>query len=454
MRLDEDDMDDLAEALSELRAGDAARTASRARVARVAPAAAVSLYRTHSTDSSSACSGSQRQADTPDGSCARQARTRENARTKVRAKLASTSAGRSTGRASSQPVRSNTTATGDSESSGSCDSSAAVDADTVKVGEGLYYNHRLGANNVWEVPVDPTLVDQAGKLFYSHLHRGGTAAPRPLNGSEIEMGPGIHHEPVDTPFGGFLVKRIRDWGSDIAWISVDDPASFREFESLWRRMGIPERFAGVVPHDKTLRLFSGYYVTRTWCESHKWHFDYNVPCGTDALTMMTPLTDFSETSSFQLSYHGSAPDGTANRDELDDVRRYEYKKGSAVAFGSQFYHSTEVGESVNQEVHAYLCFAFGTDQQERWPEIAKILGQASRIVQHPNGQMHLTNLGRDQGHTFEQEPRVDTDTDTVKQPCIRVPAGESLEGRLSGMSKYLRTKTRHYAERGTTSSRA
>ena len=41
----------------------------------------------------------------------------------------------------------------------------------------------------------------------------------------------------------------------------------------------------------------------------------------------------------------------------------------------------------------YLCFTFGTDHVEAWPEISKTLGTQSRVVMHPDGFMRLSQLG-------------------------------------------------------------
>ena len=75
------------------------------------------------------------------------------------------------------------------------------------------------------------------------------------------------------------------------------------------------------------------------------------------------------------------------------MKRYVYKKGKAIVFGSKFEHSTEPGAGQDGEQHAYLCFTFGTDNQERWPDIAQTLDTQSRIVMHPNGELSLSRLG-------------------------------------------------------------
>ena len=97
----------------------------------------------------------------------------------------------------------------------------------VKVADGYYFNRQLGAHNVWEIDVATELVDEAASLFYSHLRQSGGQKLQ----DEEQTASGVHHEQVSTPLGGFLVKRVRDWGSDISWISVDDTASFQVVES-------------------------------------------------------------------------------------------------------------------------------------------------------------------------------------------------------------------------------
>jgi hypothetical protein len=63
-------------------------------------------------------------------------------------------------------------------------------------------------------------------------------------------------------------------------------------------------------------------------------------------------------------------------------------------FGSRFDHSTEPGEGDDGEVHAYLCFMFGTDVQESWPAIEETMNVQARVVQQPDGKQRLTALGR------------------------------------------------------------
>ena len=69
-----------------------------------------------------------------------------------------------------------------------------------------------------------------------------------------------------TAAGAFFAQRV-SWRSNIAWVSADDERSLAAYEDLFARMRISERFAPVVPHLKELRLYSAFYVTRTWCDA-------------------------------------------------------------------------------------------------------------------------------------------------------------------------------------------
>ena len=116
----------------------------------------------------------------------------------------------------------------------------------------------------------------------------------------------------------------------------------------------------------------------------------------EQVTLITPLRDYKETDSFQMTYLAQQPSGAkkaAGADGAPEQRRYVYRRGKALVFGAGFEHSTEPGASLDGEMHAFLCFTFGTDRQERWPEISQTLGTQSRIVRHPDGELRFSELG-------------------------------------------------------------
>ena len=286
----------------------------------------------------------------------------------------------------------------------------AAEPDVRQISPGLFYNERFSAHNVWEIDVDTDLVDEAASIYYDGLPFASLQQP------------GEPYADIMTNAGNFFAHRV-NWESDIAWSSADDERAFDVFSSIFSRLNLAERFAAMVPHGQTLRMYNAFFVSRSKCDDLDFHADYFNEVGTDALTLITPLRDFREVDSFQLAYMPSVCDGgeeeaaaaddersvgasaaTATASSKSAVpqqqqqprhRRYQYKKGKAVVFGSRFLHSTEPGCGHDGEVHAYLCFTFGTDDQSAWPRIERTLGTQSRIVRNPDGELRLSTLGRE-----------------------------------------------------------
>lgn len=280
-----------------------------------------------------------------------------------------------------------------------------LDTDVRRLPAGGFYNTRLQAPNVWELEMDVALVDEARRVA--------------LDGSPFArlLSPGAAYERVATPSGlGFFAHRVRQWDSNIAWVSCDDAAAFAHFSDLFDRMGVARAFAPVVPHRRRLRMYNAFFVTRSWCRTPDLHVDYAPAVGTHALTLITPVDDFSVSSSFQLSYRQSGGGGMQTGEQprpggavgcesastagdataaVDTLARYEYRKGRAIVFGSGFTHATEAGTAAPGEQHTYLCFTFGTDIMSAWPDICSTIDSQSRLLCTPNGELQLSRFGRD-----------------------------------------------------------
>ena len=199
---------------------------------------------------------------------------------------------------------------------------AAPTPTVVRLRDGLFYNERLGAHNVWEVELAPEHVDEAARIFFEG---------RPFDELRHDGEP---YAAIETEGGdAFFAHRIANWQSDAAWVSADDEATLRKFESLFQRMGLPQAFAGVVPHRRTLQLYSAFYVTRTHCDAPNWHADYAARAGTSALTLIAPLADYAETDSFQLTY--LARDRDACDAEGGEAEEEEWFAGDADADGAR-----------------------------------------------------------------------------------------------------------------------
>jgi hypothetical protein len=185
-------------------------------------------------------------------------------------------------------------------------------------------------------------------------------------------------------------------------------------------------------------MYNAFFVTRSWCRAPNWHVDYAPAVGTHALTLITPVDNFTVSGSFQLVYRrdggreqtgeqtgqqqpgdqsgaqprsGGAGDGepasgvgdasrsyagaTAAPSRESSLARYEYRKGRAIVFGSGFTHATEPGSAAPGEHHTYLCFTFGTDLMSAWPGICATIDSQSRLLCTPEGRLELSRFGRD-----------------------------------------------------------
>jgi hypothetical protein len=140
-------------------------------------------------------------------------------------------------------------------------------------------------------------------------------------------------------------------------------------------------------------------MVRTLGTKTNFHVDYSAEVGHRGLTLITPIDHFpveeeNEHGQFQLLYKEESPSEPAT--DLAKLSRYTYQMGRAVVFGAGFNHTSEPGaaESVDKP-HAYLCFCFGTDQQEHWPGIAKTLdGYQAKWLAQSNGTFVLSRLGK------------------------------------------------------------
>ena len=295
----------------------------------------------------------------------------------------------------------------------------------------VYHNRRLDAPNVWEVNLPRAPLVEAKRIFDSgglnEVFRRLRSAPE-RSASHITPA-GQHFFAVRA--GGQGAR----WHSDLVWISADDALTFSTFDGIFRQMRIPQKFSRYVDHADSIRLFSAFFVVRTTCSAADMHVDYARGVGTNALTLMTPLADYSPRGSFQLLYEGfdtsiappsnpAAQDAATSRPsdqtagshvKLDGVslvpttpmdpkgpsyplpQRYCYREGKAIVFGARFRHSTEPGQAETfaadgvdqpeQEPHAFLCFTFGSDKPEHWPLISETIGSQSRLHARPDGEL-------------------------------------------------------------------
>lgn len=160
------------------------------------------------------------------------------------------------------------------------------------------------------------------------------------------------------------------WASDILWISQDDLATYHFFDAMFRASGICERVAHRIEHDRDVRLYSGFFVTRSQCERADFHVDW-LEANNQAFTFLLPLTD--NCTQMGLTY----------RNARGEVASYAYQLGKGLIFGDYFEHATAPGQTEERSV--LLCFTFGTDRMEDWPRIAETAAAQGRVHCRPDG---------------------------------------------------------------------
>ena len=208
-----------------------------------------------------------------------------------------------------------------------------------------HLNREMLAPNVWTFPVDTEIVDEFSPLVADHDGDFETVEPA-----------------------------AQQWKSDIRWVSAANPAGFERFQSAFDRLGIADRASPYLDIDKGVRLYAGFLVLRARCTEPYFHVDWD-NTNNEAFTVMTPISGRGH--DFGLLY--SRLDG--------ETASYSYRRGEAIMFGDNFRHSTQPGQS--DEPVALLCFEFGTDRMEHWPQILKTLGYQAHLLRRPDGEFEI-----------------------------------------------------------------
>jgi hypothetical protein len=80
------------------------------------------------------------------------------------------------------------------------------------------------------------------------------------------------------------------WQSDVLWISQTDRAGYDYFENLFRRLRIADNVASHIAHDREIVMYSGFFVTRSYCSESNFHCDW-IKADNDGFTYLGPLSD-------------------------------------------------------------------------------------------------------------------------------------------------------------------
>lgn len=222
-----------------------------------------------------------------------------------------------------------------------------------KPGQSVFLNPSLMARNVLEFDVPQAILDELAPLAEAARTMEEDKATYTLPGGQK-----------------LYNQRPAAWKSDICWLSNADEATYWWFDGLLRRLRLDEAVAPFVAHDAVIRLYSGFFVTRSRCEAHDMHRDWLTE-GNTAFTVMAPLTP------------NACAMGLAYVSVRGEEREYRYRMGKGVAFGSGFVHSTAIGRLDERAV--FLSLTFGTDRMDEWKTIERTAGRQGRFFCQPDG---------------------------------------------------------------------
>jgi len=199
-------------------------------------------------------------------------------------------------------------------------------------GQRRFFNPALAAFNALEIDVPASLAERLRPLVPAlrEMDQGG---------KQHELAPGLTVNVVRPP----------EWGSDICWISQANEATYAFFEGLMHELRLPEIVAPFVPHDREIRLYSGFFVTRSHCDELYYHVDWATN-GNIAFHLMCPISENCQ----ELGY--------VYRTARGEQRERRYAPGKAMLFGDGFEHSTGLGRTAERSV--FLSMALGTDLPE------------------------------------------------------------------------------------------
>lgn len=222
-----------------------------------------------------------------------------------------------------------------------------------KPGEPFFLNPALLALNAFETDIAPALLDELAPLAEE-------ARSMEDLGSRYTLSNGVR----------LFNERPRHWRSDICWLSHADEPSFDWFDAIYAQLGLAALVAPFVPHDREVRLYAGFFVTRSRCDALDMHHDWKLESN-EAFTLMAPLT-------------ANAGDLGMTYDTVTGDRRdLAYRVGKGLVFGPAFLHSTAVGALEERAV--FLCLNFGTDRMDNWANIGATTARQCELLRQPDG---------------------------------------------------------------------
>ena len=210
-----------------------------------------------------------------------------------------------------------------------------------ELGDTKFINDKLNAKNVLEIPIPFKTINSLMKYFQVYVE------PYLKEGKYEGKLKGIKgHE--------FYCISPKSWDSDVQWISVNSLFTYEYFLPYFKDIGLEDVFNKIIDIDNEIIVYNIFFVVRSKIKKHTWHIDFYNGTNVNAFTLLTPLQ---EENHVKLAY----------RDLNNEMKSYQYEKGTAIIFGENFMHSSDVSLIGNREV--LFCISFGTDKLQEWSVI-------------------------------------------------------------------------------------
>ena len=224
-----------------------------------------------------------------------------------------------------------------------------------KISDTKFVNIKLNAKNVLEILVPFQILSDLREFFDKYVE------PYLVEGNYVGglKGGGNHK---------FYCVAPKNWDSDVQWISVDSRSTYNYFLTYFKDIGLDDIFKDIIDVESEIVIYNIFFVVRSKCKKHKWHIDFYRGTNVNAFTLLTPLQDKND---INLAY----------RDLNNEKKIYEYKRGTAIVFGENFIHSTNVSPKGGREV--LFCFSFGTDKMRDWEVIKETAAHQGNYYMHP-----------------------------------------------------------------------
>lgn len=169
-----------------------------------------------------------------------------------------------------------------------------------------------------------------------------------------------------------LQYHVTSYGTaPLVWVSCNNDYTFSVFRAFFDALAIDDDLKPLVDHEKTIRMYCGFFVIGKQMDRLTWHKDYHD--NANGYTLITPL--------FELDpAHGNL----LYKNDQGEVQTYRYKTGEAIIFGDGFEHATEPYPR-NNHLRIMLSLTFGTDKLAHWDTLKKTIGEQSNYMILPCG---------------------------------------------------------------------